>query len=620
MPPKKAAKAVETATRASTRVKTAGAKAAPKSPSAPARKTAASTEGKKEQPSVTSAPGAKRKTADEDSSSRPVKQVKIAPNTGKKLAAAKATGNGEAVTKKPAEKTTATKATKPTKPTKPAATKKVTTKTVASNDAKPAPTKRKATDEEDASPRPTKKATVSKAPKAQGPRPVKVTRHGRRSIINEAPTTRLNIYVFGEGSSGELGLGSARNAVDVKRPRLNPNLAADSVGVVQIATGGMHAVALTHNNKILTWGVNDLGAVGRDTQWDGALIDIDASSSDGSDDSGSDSGMNPKESTPMEVLNQYFEEGTKFVQVAAGDSATFAVTDEGYVYGWGTFRNNEGVLGFTPNSHVQLTPIHIEGLKNIKSIVMGNNHALALDNKGNVFAWGAGQQNQLGRRLVERTAIGGLTPREFGLPKNKIKFIACGAYHSFAIDVMGRVWGWGANSYCETGIQEGLGEDNAVVSKPRVVESLEDYEIEYIAGGDHHSLAVTKDGDLLIWGRLDGFQIGVKVGDIPKDHITYDANDVPRILHKPLKIEGIKASMVAAGSDTTIAITADGKAYSWGFSSNYQTGLGTDEDVEVASLLENSAIKGKRLTWAGCGGQYSMLASPAEDVVMVNGV
>jgi regulator of chromosome condensation len=33
-----------------------------------------------------------------------------------------------------------------------------------------------------------------------------------------------------------------------------------------------------------------------------------------------------------------FPEGTVFTQLAAGDSMTFALTDEGLVYGWGTFR------------------------------------------------------------------------------------------------------------------------------------------------------------------------------------------------------------------------------------------------------------------------------------------
>lgn len=62
---------------------------------------------------------------------------------------------------------------------------------------------------------------------------------------NKAPSTRLNVYVFGEGSAGELGLGP-KNATDVVSPQLNTLLDADKVGVVDIAAGGMHAVALTH--------------------------------------------------------------------------------------------------------------------------------------------------------------------------------------------------------------------------------------------------------------------------------------------------------------------------------------------------------------------------------------
>ena len=157
------------------------------------------------------------------------------------------------------------------------------------------------------------------------------------SIVNQAPTDRLNIYVFGEGSSGELGLGTKKNAIDVKRPRLNANLPAGTVGVVQIAAGGMHVAALTHDNKILTWGVNDQGALGRDTKWDGGLKDMDDNASDDSEDD-DDAGLNPKESTPTAIPSDAFPENAAFVQVAAGDSTTFALTDDGQVWGWGTFR------------------------------------------------------------------------------------------------------------------------------------------------------------------------------------------------------------------------------------------------------------------------------------------
>ena len=157
-------------------------------------------------------------------------------------------------------------------------------------------------------------------------------------ILNQRATDALNVYVFGSGDSGVLGLGPRCSTDDVLRPRLNPNLAASSVGVVQVATGGMHCVALTNDNRILTWGVNDHGALGRDTQWSGGWKEMDGKGGDGDDSDESEPELNPKESTPTAVDDSGFPAGTVFTQVAAGDNITLALTEEGLVYGWGTFK------------------------------------------------------------------------------------------------------------------------------------------------------------------------------------------------------------------------------------------------------------------------------------------
>lgn len=144
--------------------------------------------------------------------------------------------------------------------------------------------------------------------------------------INSAPATVLDIFVFGEGSGGELGLGSktinGQAPTGVMRPRLNPLLSSTDVGVVHIACGGMHAAALTRDNKILTWGVNDHGALGRNTNVE----------EDGDDE------LNPAESTPGPVDTSELEPDVRWAQVVASDNATFALTQDGKVYGWGTFR------------------------------------------------------------------------------------------------------------------------------------------------------------------------------------------------------------------------------------------------------------------------------------------
>ena len=258
--------------------------------------------------------------------------------------------------------------------------------------------------------------------------------------------------------------------------------------------------------------------------------------------------------------------------------------------------------------------MHLPTLKKITHLVCGANHVLALNNKGAVFAWGAGQQNQLGRRIIQRTRMNGLTPREFGLPRNKVKYISCGAYHSFAIDTTGRVWAWGLNNYAETGIADGAGEDDAVVLTPAIVTALADKTITSVKGGAHHSVAVTEAGECLVWGRVDGYQTGISLAALPGDRVVRDERDKARILTAPTPVPNLADETIVfatAGSDHSLALTADGKAFSWGFSANYQTGQGSDEDVEEAALIDNTAVRAVALNWAGAGGQFSVLTAPA---------
>lgn len=273
------------------------------------------------------------KRATRAASSRVTKTTTInEANTSKKVSAA---------TKKVSKTSTTTKKAAPAKSSKAGSSNAKASKPKATSAASK---KRKADEEESESVPAPKKPRVTK-PRAPKPAP----KPKPKVVINQAPTARLNVYVCGEGGSGELGLGAAKNAVDVKRPRLNPNLSADQVGVVQVAVGGMHCVALTHDNKVLTWGVNDQGALGRNTAWEGGYKDIDANKDDEDTDDDDDPALNPFESTPTAIPSDTFPEGTVIVEVAAGDSSSFALTDDGLVYGWGTFR----VSSFSYNLDVQ---------------------------------------------------------------------------------------------------------------------------------------------------------------------------------------------------------------------------------------------------------------------------
>lgn len=264
---------------------------------------------------------------------------------------------------------------------------------------------------------------------------------------------------------------------------------------------------------------------------------------------------------------------------------------------------------------MQHTPILLPGLKKIIDIASGANHCLARDQKGVVSTWGSGQQNQLGFRQLERKRFDSLNPSLLRLRGKNIRLIACGSDHSFAIDGKEQVWSWGANSFGATGIYDNAGEDNAVIISPTVVNvlKLDNDTINHLAGGTHHSLASTENGQCLAWGRCDGSQTGMDANGLPEADIVRDTKGKARILLKPTQVPGVDdCAMVATGSDHCLAITREGKGYSWGFSANYQTGQGTNDDVPVATLFSNTATRDKHLNWAGAGGQYSILTAPAE--------
>ncbi|RAL60319.1 hypothetical protein DID88_000095 [Monilinia fructigena] len=403
--------------------------------------------------------------------------------------------------------------------------------------------------------------------------------------INTPPVERLDVYVFGGGENNELGLGAqkidGKSPSNVKRPRYNPFLKADG------------------------------GPLGRDTSsYEAPAKDIDADSDSEDED---EITLNPVESTPT-AINTEFLEGRKVVQVLASDSASFVLTADGYVYGWGSFVGNDGIIGFTAEGaakaakekdgdakkklQIQTEPILISGLKNIKTLARGSNHILALDKKGTVFTWGAHEQNQLGRRVSDRFRFAALAPTQ--VLKN-CKSIAAGAYHSFAINNKDQVVSWGLNNYGQTGIATNAGGDDAIISNPTVVKSFEGFNVAQIKGCLHHTIACTKDQQVIDQDNL----------------IISSTTSKPAILKTPTMVPGITATFVSGAIDNSIAIAEDGKVWAWGYSENYRTGLGTDDTIWTPTAVENTAIKGKKMSFAGCGGQFSVLAGP--EVELTNG-
>lgn len=162
-------------------------------------------------------------------------------------------------------------------------------------------------------------------------------------IINQVPQQELDVYVWGCGNSNELGmLDDSRDpdvpARNVKLPLKNPLLSGPR-GITHVALGARHGAALVktpenNGNRILTWGSNEYGALGRitderprfaTTRNDGrryrALPDLDTE----------------PEWKPSTVDMDVEGVDLRFSQLACGSETIFALTDTGDVYGWGCF-------------------------------------------------------------------------------------------------------------------------------------------------------------------------------------------------------------------------------------------------------------------------------------------
>ncbi|KAF6816681.1 RAN exchange factor prp20 pim1 [Colletotrichum sojae] len=415
------------------------------------------------------------------------------------------------------------------------------------------------------------------------------------------PTTKLDVFVFGSGENCELGLGPRHT--NAPRPRLNALLDADAVGVVQLAVGGMHCVALTHDGKVLTWGVNDDGALGREKPTAGSEAEED-----------DEDILDAFESTPAAVS---FGEDLDIVQVAATNSACFVLTAEGSVYGWGSFAGADGTFGFLhekPPQTTERTPVPILGLRGVKQLVGGSNHILALTTDGNVLAWGSGEQNELGRRILARRRFETLAPRRVGLPKNKTAKIFAGSHHSFVIDTAGKVLAFGLNNFGQCGIPTREDTGFTTVIAPTVVKSLEGFSIRHIGCGLHHSVACTEEGDVVVWGRCDDGQMGLALDTVPRDHIIFDSRDRPRVLNVPTVVPetDLKAVFTAAGIDNCLTISKDGELSAWGFSASYNTGLATTDTVTTPTIVRSKQLGQKKLGFVAAGGQFAVATSPRQ--------
>jgi len=322
-----------------------------------------------------------------------------------------------------------------------------------------------------------------------------------------------------------------------------PLLLPDFVGASIAACGSNHS-AFVVAGRLYTFGA------GRDHQLGRKMPD------DGS-----------RESLGAEPGPVVFEERSRrrvsVVGVSLGTFHSAAITEDGalWTWGWGgSFWSGVGALGHG-NSETMKVPTVVRRLledgEEATQVACGRSHTIVLTAEGRLYSTGKGEFGRLGHGHVrdesdfEEIEYFEQNFDSLLCPGEQATVVKVGVGHNFsaALSREGEIWVWGCNDCGQLGLGEGaVAKKDFAEYYPRLLRSLpmEGHRIVDFACGDYHIVALNAAGAIYEWGNRQWLE--------------------PHPVTLPNRYqEGLKDVVkVAAGRDVSFALTRGGELYSWG--------------------------------------------------------
>ena len=266
----------------------------------------------------------------------------------------------------------------------------------------------------------------------------------------------------------------------------------------------------------------------------------------------------------------------RWMRVASGKNHTLAINSRGELYAWGYNGNGQvGIGTVTPRGEYELTPQRVGIDSDWEAISGGDDYSLALKSDGTLYAWGKNDRGQLG---IGTTTDNELTPQQVGNDSDW-KAISAGFSHSLALKSDNTLYAWGDNRLGALGNGEN-GADLGDKSKDKTapIQIGTDRDLQTISAGSSYSLAVKTDNTLHVWGHNRIGQLGL--GD------TTDRN-------RPTRVStGWKT--VSARFGHSLAIKTDNTLHAWGYNRFKQLGLGDgtnrNSPTQVGSTADWKAV------------------------------
>ncbi|WP_331669495.1 InlB B-repeat-containing protein [Bombiscardovia apis] len=236
-------------------------------------------------------------------------------------------------------------------------------------------------------------------------------------------------WAWGSNASGSLTIASNAgsntpnpNPVDITAAGRLPET------VVGLGSGYDHALAVTSNNHVLSWGTNAQGQLATSTNL----------------------GNSNAQPIPVDITDQGALPQGKIIQVSAGNQHSLALTNDGHVYAWGS--NTRGQLG-DPTQAGGPQPVDLTAKSLLPNTVVqiqaSNQYSVALTSNQHTYTWGANGDGTLGNaNLTDTNQPNDITTAgQFA----DVRTLSSGFDHVAATTTNAETYTWGANDSGQLG-------------------------------------------------------------------------------------------------------------------------------------------------------------------------
>jgi alpha-tubulin suppressor-like RCC1 family protein len=329
-------------------------------------------------------------------------------------------------------------------------------------------------------------------------------------------------------------------------------------GVVALASGRLHACALTSRGGVNCWGSNVEGQLGT-----GARTRYGSSG-------------------PVDVVGL----ASGVIAIAAGDGQSCALTSAGGVQCWGA--NSFGQLG-NGTAIRSAVPVDVLGLASgVIAITAGGLHSCAITAGGGVKCWGRNVAGELG----DGSTIDSTVPVDVQGLASGVTAITAGVLHTCA-RTGGGVKCWGDNGSSRSGL--GPNVRNSTV--PMEVVGLGGPVLD-VEAGDGHTCVLTSVGGVQCWGLNYAGQLGN--GTSISSSRPVDVDFTPR----PTIVNGSAVGLTQTGPfSTPTKVTPHGTFITWQAQPVPPMLAGERLDVWIAT----------KSTWSSGWSSFSLFATSVVD-------